>query len=220
MEALLKSVPEIENTSRRTGLELGLAQVTEAHRGDMTIKLKTDRTRSSDEIIDELRDKIDVQFPLLKVEFPQLLSDMIGDLTSSPEPIEVKLFSQDPAVLREWAPKLAASMRKIKGVVDVLDGIENTISGPLLTFKVDPSAVARAGLTPEEIQTDASALLQGAPAPNPGGPQWPCLHGPGPLSGIRAGVHQYDSRYAAGQLQRQDRDAGIAGRDSGTSRPD
>ena len=167
IEALLRSVPEIENTSRRTGLELGLAQVTEAHRGDMTIKLKADRTRSSDEIINELREKINAQFPLLKVEFPQLLSDMIGDLTSSPEPIEVKLFSQDPALLREWAPKLAASMDKIKGVVDVLDGIENTISGPVMTFKVDPSAVARAGLTPEEIQTDASALLQGAPAPNP-----------------------------------------------------
>lgn len=167
VEALLKSVPEIENTSRRTGLELGLAQVTEAHRGDLTIKLKKERTRSADEIIDELRDKIGAQFPFLKVEFPQLLSDMIGDLTSSPEPIEVKLFSQDPAQLREWSPKLAASMRKIKGVVDVLDGIENTISGPLLTFKVDPSAVARAGLTPEEIQTDASALLQGAPAANP-----------------------------------------------------
>ena len=167
IEAMLKSVPEVENTSRRTGLELGLAQVTEAHRGDFTIKLKKDRKRSSEEVIDELRDKIGEQFPFLKVEFPQLLSDMIGDLTSSPEPIEVKLFSQDPALLREWAPKLAASMKKIKGVVDVLDGIENTISGPLLTFKVDPSAVARAGLTPEEIQTDASALLQGAPAPNP-----------------------------------------------------
>jgi multidrug efflux pump subunit AcrB len=167
IEALLSSVPEIEFTSRRTGLELGLAQVTEAHRGDMTIKLKTDRKRSSDEIINELREKINAQFPQLKVEFPQLLSDMIGDLTSSPEPIEVKLFSQDLPQLREWAPKLAASMDKIKGVVDVLDGVENTISGPVLTFKVDPSAVARAGMTPEEIQTNASALLQGAPAPNP-----------------------------------------------------
>ena len=167
VEAMLGATPEIEITSRRTGLELGLAQVTEAHRGDITIKLKPDRKRTSDEIVNELREKINAQFPFLKVEFPQLLSDMIGDLTSGPEPIEVKLFSQDPALLREWAPKLAASIEKIKGVVDVLDGIENTISGPLLTFKVDPSAVARAGLTPEEIQTDASALLQGAPAPNP-----------------------------------------------------
>lgn len=167
IEAMLASTPEVEITSRRTGLELGLAQVTEAHRGDLTIKLKADRKRSSDEVIEELRGKINAEFPFLKVEFPQLLSDMIGDLTSSPEPIEVKLFSQDPALLREWAPKLAASMDKIKGVVDVLDGIENTISGPVLTFKVDPAGAARAGLTPEEIQTDASALLQGAPAPNP-----------------------------------------------------
>jgi CzcA family heavy metal efflux pump len=167
VENLLKSVPEIENTSRRTGLQLGLAQVTEANRGDFTIKLKKDRTRSADEIISELRAKINEKFPQLDVEFPQLLSDMIGDLTSTPEPIEVKLFAEDPALLREWSPKLAESIKKIKGVVDVLDGIENTISGPAMTFKVDPAAVARAGMTPEEIQTDTSALLQGAPAANP-----------------------------------------------------
>ncbi len=167
VEALLHTVPEIENTSRRTGLQLGPAQVTEAHRGDFTVKLKKDRKRAADEVISDLRQKINAQFPQLEVEFPMLLSDMIGDLTSSPEPIEVKLFSPDAALLKEWAPKLADEMRKIKGVVDVADGIENTISGPALTFKVNPAEVARAGLTPEEIQTDASALLQGAEAANP-----------------------------------------------------
>ena len=107
------------------------------------------------------------------MEFPQLLSDMIGDLTSSPEPIEIKLFSQDQALLREWAPKVADAIKKIKGVVDVLDGIENTISGPAMTFKVDPAAAARAGFTAEEIELDASALLQGEPADTPGGRQRP-----------------------------------------------
>jgi CzcA family heavy metal efflux pump len=167
VEALLHTVPEIENTSRRTGLQLGPAQITEAHRGDFTIKLKKDRKREADEVINDVREKINAQFPQLEVEFPMLLSDMIGDLTSSPEPIEVKLFSPDVAVLKEWAPKLAHEMRKLNGIVDVADGIENTISGPAMTFKVNPAEVARAGLTPEEIQTDASALLQGAPAANP-----------------------------------------------------
>jgi len=101
------------------------------------------------------------------VEFPQLLQDMIGDLTNAPEPIEIKLFSQDPEQLRQWAPKVGDEIKKITGVVDVLNGIDNTISGPAITFNVDPLVAARAGFTPEEVELDASAIIQGEPAPTP-----------------------------------------------------
>jgi multidrug efflux pump subunit AcrB len=103
----------------------------------------------------------------LQVEFPQLLQDMIGDLTSAPEPVVIKLFSQDPAVLREWAPKVADAIKRIHGVVDILNGIDNTISGPALTFQVDPSVAARAGFTPQEVELDTSVILQGEPATTP-----------------------------------------------------
>ncbi|HEU5457859.1 MAG TPA: efflux RND transporter permease subunit, partial [Terracidiphilus sp.] len=43
---ILHSIPEVEGTSRRTGLQMGLAAVTEANTGDFTIKLKSDRHRS------------------------------------------------------------------------------------------------------------------------------------------------------------------------------
>jgi multidrug efflux pump subunit AcrB len=92
------------------------------------------------------------------------LQDMIGDLTSSPEPIEIKLFSPDPALLKRWAPKIADRIKKIKGVADVKDGIENTISGSAIVMKVDPVIAARSGFTPQEIELDASAILQGEPA--------------------------------------------------------
>ena len=97
----------------------------------------------------------------------QVLQDMIGDLTSEPEPVQIKLFSQDPALLESWAPRVADSIGKIPGVVDVLDGIENTISGPAVMFQVNPSVAARAGFTPEEIATDAAAILEGEPAATP-----------------------------------------------------
>jgi multidrug efflux pump subunit AcrB len=95
------------------------------------------------------------------------LQDMIGDLTSEPEPIQIKLFSQDPALLESWPHKVAEAIRKVHGVVDVLDGIENTISGPAATFQINPSVAARAGFTPEEIATDAAAILEGEPAATP-----------------------------------------------------
>jgi CzcA family heavy metal efflux pump len=167
VEQILHATPEVENTSRRTGLQLGLAAVTEANTGDISVKLKADRSRSIDEVIAEVREKVTQQEPALDVEFIQVLQDMIGDLTSAPEPIQIKLFSPDAAALQEWAPKVADAIHKIPGVVDILNGIDNTISGPATTFQIDPSVAARAGFTPEEIATDASAILEGEPAAAP-----------------------------------------------------
>jgi CzcA family heavy metal efflux pump len=160
IEQILRATPEVENTSRRTGLQLGLAAVTEANRGDFTVRLKQKRDRGIDEIIDDVRAKIKQTEPAADVEFVQVLQDMIGDLTSAPEPVVIKMFSQDP-------PRVAAAIGKVPGVVDVLDGIENTISGPAVTFQVDSAVSARAGFTPEEIAIDASAILEGEPAATP-----------------------------------------------------
>ena len=167
VEDILRKTPEVESTSRRTGLQLGLAQVTEANTGDISVKLKRDRKRSGEEVIASVRAKIKKAEPVLDVEFPQLLQDMIGDLTSAPEPVVIKLFSQDADLLHAWAPQIAGAIKKIPGVVDVLDGVENTISGPARVFSVDPAATARAGFTTQEVELDASAMLQGEPAPPP-----------------------------------------------------
>ena len=167
IEEIVRSQPEVENTSRRTGLQLGLAAVTEANRGDFTVKLKRDRKRGIDEVISDVRSEIEQTEPAAKVEFVQVLQDMIGDLTSQPEPIVIKLFSQDPKLLANTAPRVADAIQKVHGVVDVLDGIENTISGPATTFQINPAVAARAGFTPEEVAVDASAILEGEPAATP-----------------------------------------------------
>ncbi|HVR23265.1 MAG TPA: efflux RND transporter permease subunit, partial [Candidatus Polarisedimenticolia bacterium] len=167
VEQILRETPEVESTSRRTGLQLGLAAVTEANTGDVLVKLKSKRDRDVEEVMADVRAKIKQQEPALDLDFIQVLQDMIGDLTSAPEPIQIKLFSEDPKLLEEWAPKVAEAIQKISGVVDTLNGIENTISGPAVTFQVDPSVAARAGFTAEEIAVDASAILEGEPAPTP-----------------------------------------------------
>ena len=183
VEQILRNTPEVASTSRRTGLQLGLATVTEANTGDISVKLKPMapflsrifgstsggqyRTRSGDEVIADVRAKVRKAEPVLDVEFPQLLQDMIGDLASAPEPVVIKLFTPDPEVLRRWAPLVAGTIKKIPGVVDVEDGIENHISGTALMFNVDPVVTARAGFTPQEVELDASAMLQGEPATPP-----------------------------------------------------
>lgn len=99
VERILQQTPEVEITSRRTGLQLGLAAVTEANSGDFSVRLKPKRSRSIDEVIADVRQKITSSEPALDVEFVQVLQDMIGDLSNSPEPIQIKLFNNDPALL-------------------------------------------------------------------------------------------------------------------------
>jgi len=167
IEEILRSTPEVENTSRRTGLQLGLAAVTEANRGDFTVKLKKTRKRGIDDIISDIRSEVMKTEPATEVEFVQVLQDMIGDLTSQPQPVVIKLFSPDAKLLETTAPRVAEAIKKNPKVVDVLDGIENTISGPAVTYQIDPGIAARAGFTPEEIAVDAAAVLEGEPAATP-----------------------------------------------------
>ena len=167
IEEMLKATPEVENTSRRTGLELGLAAVTEANRGDFTVKLKTKRSRSVDEITSDLRAHIESSEPGTKVEFVQILQDMIGDLSNQPEPVVIRLYSRDGALLNETGPRVAEVLGKVAGVVDVLNGVEDAVSGPSVRFQINPTSSARSGFTAEELSLDASAILEGAPAATP-----------------------------------------------------
>jgi multidrug efflux pump subunit AcrB len=130
VEAILRENPNVESISRRTGLQMGLAAVTEANTGDMTVKLKAKRSQAIDDVMADLRNEIKSQEPELDVEFIRVLQDMIGDLSNSPEPIQIKLFNSDPALLAQVGDEVATAIKKQAGVVDVLNGIENTISGP------------------------------------------------------------------------------------------
>jgi CzcA family heavy metal efflux pump len=167
IEEMLKATPEVESTSRRTGLELGLAAVTEANRGDFTVKLKSKRGRSFDEITSDLRAQIESSEPATKVEFVQILQDMIGDLSNQPEPVVIRLYSQDGKLLNDTGPRVADAISKVPGVVDILNGVEDAISGPAVTFQINPFSAARSGFTPEEVSVDVSAILEGEPAATP-----------------------------------------------------
>ena len=167
VQKILEATPEVETTSRRTGLQLGLAAVTESNYGDMTVKLKRDRKRGIDEIISEVRAKVKEEEPSLDVEFTQVLQDNIGDLSNAPEPIQIKLFNPNPEVLATAAERTAAAIKKVQGVVDVQDGLENTVSGPASVFTVNSSLAARLGFTTEDISTDSSAVVEGVQSTTP-----------------------------------------------------
>ena len=157
VERILAETPEVESFSRRTGARLALA-IAEPNTGDFLVKLRPARTRTTSAVIDELRRKIQIAEPALHTEFPGVLSDLIGDLTWSPDPVEIKLFSTDTEVLKRTAARVASVIGKIPGVVDVNDGL--VVAGPSRSFFVHAADAARLGCTVRGIgETLRTALL-------------------------------------------------------------
>ena len=167
VESILQHTPEVSITSRRTGLQLGLAAVTEANYGDFTVRLKAKRSRGIDEVMEDVRRQLKTSEPELDVEFTQVLQDMIGDLSNSPEPIQIKLFSNDGDLLHQLAPRVQGAIQAIPGVVDTQNGVDNTLSGPATNFQIDPVVAGRLGFTPTEVAEDATSIMDGLPTNDP-----------------------------------------------------
>jgi CzcA family heavy metal efflux pump len=160
-EKIIRAVPELESYSRRTGAQLGLF-ITEPNNGDFLLKLKDDRGRSTKEVLSELRKKLNAALPGIIWEFPGILGDLIGDLMYSPQPIEVKLFSTDTAFLKKKAPEIAASLNRVRGVVDTFDGLIYT--GPTISLRVRYPDAQRFGINAEDIASTVNTAMLGQTA--------------------------------------------------------
>jgi CzcA family heavy metal efflux pump len=160
-EAVLRTTPEVEGYSRRTGARLALA-VAEPDHGDFLVKLRPDRKRSTEEVKQELRRKFEAAFPQSRWEFPGILGDLIGDLTWSPKPIEIKLFSTDTAWLMKKAPQVKETIEKVRGVVETFDGLK--ITGPTISFRIRLIDAQRHGLTSDDLAAAVNTALLGRTA--------------------------------------------------------
>ena len=160
-EEILRANPDVESYSRRTGARLALA-IAEPHTGDFLVKLKPGRKHSTEEVIAGLRHQFHVTVPALDWDFPGILGDLIGDLTWSPKPIEIKIFSTDIAWLKKTAPGIQEQIKKVKGVVDTFDGLMPT--GNSLGLRVRHAEAQRFGLTASDIAAAVNAALLGQPA--------------------------------------------------------
>jgi multidrug efflux pump subunit AcrB len=158
VEQILKATPEVAAYSRRTGLQLGGA-ITEANEGDYFVRLKALPRRPIDEVMDEVREQIERLVPGLEVELPQLMEDLIGDLTAVPQPIEVKIFGADPTALREQAAAVAQKIQRIAGVVDVKSGV--VLAGDAKTIRVDRVKAKLLDLDPDQVTQLARVALGG-----------------------------------------------------------
>ncbi len=159
VERILLATPDVDTYSRRTGLQLG-GGVTEANTGDFFVKLKPFPRRPIEEVMDDVRTRVKRTIPGLEIELAQLMEDLIGDLAGTPQPVEVKLYSDDQALLMRLAPAVAGAVEKIPGVVDVKDGI--VIAGDDLDIRVDRVKAAHEGVDPDVVTRMTVDYLTGA----------------------------------------------------------
>ncbi len=159
VEGVLRETPEVQTYSRRTGLQLG-GGVTEANVGDFFVRLKPFPRRGIEEVMNDVRDEIEKHIPGLQVELLQLMEDLIGDLTSVPQPIEIKLYSDDDQLLRTLPPRVADTISKVRGVVEVKTGI--VPAGDALNIQVDRVKVGLEGMDPEAVTKALNDFLSGS----------------------------------------------------------
>jgi CzcA family heavy metal efflux pump len=158
VEAILHDTPEVQTYSRRTGLQLG-GGLTEANSGDFFVRLKPLPRRPIEEVMDEVRQRVEHTIPGLEIETAQLMEDLIGDLTSVPQPIEIILFSNDPKALGATAPAVAKAIGQVEGVEEVKNGI--VPAGDAVDIRVDRVKAALEGMDPDAITRLLNDLLSG-----------------------------------------------------------
>ena len=163
VEKLIVTVPEMEAYSRRTGTQMGFF-ITEPNSGDYLIQLKKKRTKTTDEVINDIRLKIEANQPALRIEFGQVIGDMLGDLTSSVEPVEIKVFGDDNKKLQELSKQIGDVINNVKGTADVFDGV--VIAGPSISIEPDYTKLAQFGVTPANLQYQLQTSLAGNIAGN------------------------------------------------------
>jgi multidrug efflux pump subunit AcrB len=159
-EKVIMALPDVESYSRRTGAQLGFF-ITEPNRGDYVINLKPrGQRRPLDDVTSDLRNRIAAVEPALHTDFGQLIEDDLGDLTGGePQPIDIKIFGSEPALLEQKAKQIAQIVASTRGIEDAFDGI--VIAGPALNVRVDPEAAARYGLTTEQVHAQIEPAVTG-----------------------------------------------------------
>jgi CzcA family heavy metal efflux pump len=158
VDQILMKIPEVESFSRRTGTQMGFF-ITEPNRGDYLIQLKKNRSKTTEEVSNDIRIRIESILPALRVDFGQVIEDMLGDLMSSVQPVEIKIFGDDYTKLEVYADTIASIVEGTRGTADVFNGV--VVAGPTVAFEPDMTRLARYQISPQDFHFQMESKLDG-----------------------------------------------------------
>jgi CzcA family heavy metal efflux pump len=160
VEQILKNAPEVVTFSRRTGMGLGGTDLEEPNIGDFFVRLTSQSGRRPiDDVMHEVLLKIQTNVPGVDVDIKQLMEDLIGDLTSVPQPIEIQLFADDPSKLIPTAKRVGAAIQVIPGVTEMETGV--VLAGDALNVVVDPVRASFEGMAVQDIASQVNDYVSG-----------------------------------------------------------
>ena len=160
MERIILNHPDVDTYSRRTALGMSF-KTRPSNFGDYLIQLKKDRKKTTPEVISDLRHSLSQAVPVVTIDFGQRISDLLGDLMSTPKPIEIKIFGNDYTTLQQIAAQAESVMKTIPGIVDIDNGL--VPAGASLVFSPNQERLSQFGIPLTDFQEQLSAYIGGVP---------------------------------------------------------
>lgn len=160
MERIILNHPDVDTYSRRTALGMSF-KTRPSNFGDYLIQLKKDRKKTTPEVISDLRHSLSQAVPVVTIDFGQRISDLLGDLMSTPKPIEIKIFGNDYTTLQQIAAQAESVMKTIPGIVDIDNGL--VPAGASLVFIPNQERLSQFGIPLTDFQEQLSAYIGGVP---------------------------------------------------------
>jgi multidrug efflux pump subunit AcrB len=158
LERVLAGLPDVSGYLCRAGAENGIF-ATQSSRGDILVGLRSpERRRPMPAILHALDKELGEKVPEANVELVPLVRDQINDLSGVSSPIEVKVFGPDAARLRELAARVGTLVEE-SGAIEVNTHVQ--LGNPDLVVRPERVALARCGLTEQDVENQVNAALYG-----------------------------------------------------------
>lgn len=118
--------------------------------------------KDRDSLVNAMNAKLDA-IPGLEIMFSQVIEDNVNEAVSGIKgELGVKLFGEDPVKLQALADQASDLLKTVQGAVDV--GTEQLLGQPQVQIEIDRRAIARFGLSVNDVQTVIESSLGGAVA--------------------------------------------------------
>ena len=156
---IISTVKGVDGWSMRIGTGLGRLSVP-INNGDFLVTLKAHHKRSTFDVIDELRSKIEAQIPnIVELGISQVLEDRLGDIMGAEAPIAVMLYGSNPDELTHEGYKLQKKLKMIKDVEEV--NVLTSYASPSINIRAKSMALSRYGIDEAMIRTQIRSLYYG-----------------------------------------------------------
>ncbi len=161
IDRILLDQPEVVAYARRTGRAEQDEHVMGVESSEIEARLEL-KSRTKEEFLEALRNEL-ATIPGMNVEIGQPISHRIDHMLSGTRAaVAVKLFGPDLYGLRELGEKVRAAMEDVAGVKDL--ALEQQRDIPTLRIRYRREAMARHGLSVDEVARHINAAVQGEKA--------------------------------------------------------